>query len=72
MEQVDNSTGETSKESTGTNEEPSSSTPSVVNIGVLGAAWIVPMALTQPAALLSDCVKVVAIAARDERRGMFY
>ncbi len=42
----------------------------VLNIGVLGAAWIVPDALINPAPLV-DGVKILAIASRDERRGVY-
>ena len=40
---------------------------SPIRVGVLGAAAIVPMALTQPARSVHE-VQIVAIAARDPKR----
>src|SRR5512133_3728613 len=46
-------------------------TPSPVRIGVLGAAAIVPMALTDPARALPEA-QVVALAARDPGRAQAF
>ncbi len=43
------------------------SSPSLIRLGVLGAAAIVPMALTKPARSVTE-VQIVAIAARDPKR----
>ena len=45
--------------------------PSSIRIGVLGAAAIVPMALTNPARSVPDA-QIVAIAARDPRRAQAF
>src|SRR5690349_8040198 len=43
-------------------------TNSPIRIGVLGAAAIVPMALTSPARSVPDDVQIIAVAARDPKR----
>ena len=42
-----------------------------IRIGVLGAAAIVPMALTNPAKKTAE-VQITAIAARDQKRAAFF
>ncbi|PHR62567.1 MAG: hypothetical protein COA47_03210 [Robiginitomaculum sp.] len=43
----------------------------MIRIGLLGAAWITPMAILEPAKLLPD-VEVIALAARDPNRAQSY
>lgn len=43
----------------------------MIRIGLLGAAWITPMAILKPAELLAD-VEVTAVAARDPQRAHEY
>jgi len=47
---------------------PAPTTPSLLRLGVLGAASIAPSALLRPARFLGDRVVVTAVAARDARR----
>lgn len=48
------------------------SSKKIINLGILGAANIAPNAVIYPSKLLSDSIKVVAVAARDKKKATQY